>query len=64
MADKRRILRGGSWWEYYRNCRLAYRDTIYPDCRYYYYGFRTVRVPVTSPVGRTNEDEIKKEKGE
>jgi formylglycine-generating enzyme required for sulfatase activity len=38
----RRILRGGSWFSYPRNCRSAYRFNIGPGSRSFYYGFRVV----------------------
>jgi len=44
-----RVLHGGFWDCNLGDCRPAYRNGLYSDCRYYYYGFRAVRVPrVTS----------------
>jgi formylglycine-generating enzyme required for sulfatase activity len=40
--ESRRAIRGGSWFDYPAGCRSALRDWIYPDYRYYYYGFRVV----------------------
>ena len=35
-----RVLRGGSWYGHARGCRVAYRFSNSPDCRYGSYGFR------------------------
>lgn len=44
-----RVVRGGSWYSYPRNCRSAYRFTSSPDFRDYVFGFRVVCVaPRTS----------------
>ncbi len=37
-----RVIRGGSWLNYPRNCRSTYRDRGEPDSRSRYYGFRVV----------------------
>ncbi|MEO1352273.1 MAG: formylglycine-generating enzyme family protein [Cyanobacteria bacterium J06635_15] len=37
-----RILRGGSWFYFPRNCRSAYRDDTYPEHHHDYIGFRVV----------------------
>jgi formylglycine-generating enzyme required for sulfatase activity len=39
-----RVLRGGSWNYYPRNCRSAYRDRVAPDFRDYGLGFRLALV--------------------
>ena len=38
-----RIHRGGSWYSSVYDCRVARRNSIYPDCRYSSVGFRVVR---------------------
>ncbi len=38
-----RVFRGGSWYNYARYCRSAYRKSYPPDTRYYLLGFRLVR---------------------
>jgi formylglycine-generating enzyme required for sulfatase activity len=40
-----RVLRGGSWYLYARNCRVSFRGSGDPLGRYYYGGFRVVLVP-------------------
>ena len=40
-----RVLRGGSWFYYARNCRVSYRGSINPSYRDYFIGFRVVLVP-------------------
>jgi len=40
-----RVLRGGSWYNYARNCRSAYRNYDEPDSSYYNTGFRLVFSP-------------------
>ena len=40
--DARRLIRGGSWNAYPRNCRSACRSIIYPDSRDSSFGFRVV----------------------
>jgi len=40
-----RVLRGGSWFDYARNCRVASRYGSGPDYRYYHFGFRLVCSP-------------------
>jgi formylglycine-generating enzyme required for sulfatase activity len=39
-AEDRRVLRGGSWYDYASNCRAAYRIRGTPDGRDYSVGFR------------------------
>jgi formylglycine-generating enzyme required for sulfatase activity len=41
-SDENRLLRGGSWGNYPRNCRSAYRGDGRPDARSSYVGFRVV----------------------
>ena len=43
--DGRRVLRGGSFFNYPVNCRSAYRSNGSPGYRYGYIGFRVVFVP-------------------
>ena len=38
----RRVIRGGSWNGYPRNCRVAYRHNLHPSFRYNDFGFRLV----------------------
>ncbi|MGB5968338.1 MAG: formylglycine-generating enzyme family protein, partial [Spirulinaceae cyanobacterium] len=40
--NRRRVLRGGSWYDDPWACRSALRDDLIPDYRYYFYGFRVV----------------------
>ncbi len=40
QPDIRRVLRGGSWDDFARNCRAASRDDDSPDRCYGFYGFR------------------------
>ena len=40
-----RLLRGGSWNFYPRNCRSAYRNNNHPDNRYLFIGFRVCCLP-------------------
>ena len=40
--DARRVMRGGSWINYPRNCRSAVRDNDYPGNRHIILGFRVV----------------------
>lgn len=42
--DSNRLLRGGSWIDYPRTCRSAFRISNSPDDRYDYFGFRVVCV--------------------
>jgi formylglycine-generating enzyme required for sulfatase activity/regulator of sirC expression with transglutaminase-like and TPR domain len=42
--DRNRLVRGGSWSNYPRNCRSAIRHYIAPDTRFNSYGFRFVCV--------------------
>ena len=39
-GDSAKLLRGGSWFNYARNCRSAYRRRYSRDARSYIYGFR------------------------
>ena len=40
-----RVLRGGSWFNYAQNCRVAFRYDGFPDFRYFNYGLRLVLAP-------------------
>ncbi|MEA5467025.1 formylglycine-generating enzyme family protein [Leptothoe sp. PORK10 BA2] len=40
--DAYRVMRGGSWFNYPRHCRSAYRDNVTPDYRLDNFGFRVV----------------------
>ena len=42
-----RVIRGGSWFNGALNLRPAFRDDYDPGVRYYFIGFRLVRMPVT-----------------
>lgn len=39
----KRVLRGGSWFNFARHCRSAYRYADHPGSRYYSFGFRLSR---------------------
>ncbi|MEM9005708.1 MAG: SUMF1/EgtB/PvdO family nonheme iron enzyme [Cyanobacteria bacterium P01_F01_bin.86] len=41
-ADARRVIRGGSWYDFPRLCRSACRDNLNPGGRDYNFGFRVV----------------------
>ena len=43
VSGSNRVLRGGSWGNYARNCRSAYRDWNSPGIRYGSLGFRLLR---------------------
>jgi formylglycine-generating enzyme required for sulfatase activity len=43
--DELRLLRGGSWYNFPRSCRSAYRGRLRPDNAYYHVGFRVVCLP-------------------
>jgi len=45
ISGKRRVLRGGSWYENEWYCRSANRKEDSPESRYSNYGFRLVRIP-------------------
>jgi len=45
ISGKRRVLRGGSWYENEWYCRSASRKEDFPESRYSNYGFRLVRIP-------------------
>jgi formylglycine-generating enzyme required for sulfatase activity len=49
LSDKNtKVLRGGSWDDFPRNCRGAFRSWVFPDYRYDLNGFRVVcRFPRT-----------------
>ena len=40
-----RLLRGGSWVSFPRNCRSAYRNGLHPDFRNGSIGFRVCYLP-------------------
>ncbi|MBN2431482.1 MAG: SUMF1/EgtB/PvdO family nonheme iron enzyme, partial [Acidobacteria bacterium] len=42
-SDSSRVIRGGAWDSYARDCRSANRFRSYPDYRYDYGGFRLCR---------------------
>jgi formylglycine-generating enzyme required for sulfatase activity len=44
-ADEPRLLRGGSWLDFPRFCRSAYRDHYRPDFAFDFVGFRVVCLP-------------------
>jgi formylglycine-generating enzyme required for sulfatase activity len=44
-SDASRLLRGGSWLNFPRNCRSAYRYNVPPDNRYNLIGFRVCCLP-------------------
>ena len=44
-AGSRRVLRGGSWSDIPAFCRVAHRDSVTPDYRNGYLGFRLARTP-------------------
>jgi len=44
-SDTRRLLRGGSWYNFPRNCRSAYRYNALPDYRDFFIGFRVCCLP-------------------
>lgn len=49
-SGHRRVLRGGSWNNYQRNARAAYRSDLTPDARSFFVGFRVVvRRPPSHP---------------
>ena len=41
--NEERVVRGGSWFDYYSYCRVSYRNGINHDFRYYDVGFRIAR---------------------
>ena len=41
-TGSRRVLRGGGWYYTAANCRVAYRNSLTPDYRFYDNGFRVV----------------------
>jgi formylglycine-generating enzyme required for sulfatase activity len=43
-AGAARVLRGGSWGNYARDCRSAFRYYYDPDLRYFFTGFRCARI--------------------
>ncbi len=45
-----RVFRGGSWNNYARNCRAAYRNRYAPGIRSNFLGFRLARVPLKVPT--------------
>jgi formylglycine-generating enzyme required for sulfatase activity len=42
LSGSYRVLRGGSWHDPAERCRVSYRNSIYPDFRFYFNGFRLV----------------------
>ena len=45
-GDTSRVVRGGSFYDYYLYVRCAYRDESNPSHRWYDLGFRVVASPV------------------
>jgi formylglycine-generating enzyme required for sulfatase activity/uncharacterized protein with von Willebrand factor type A (vWA) domain len=43
--NRKKVRRGGSWFNYPRLCRSAIRSDFYPDTQYFNIGFRVVRLP-------------------
>jgi formylglycine-generating enzyme required for sulfatase activity len=50
-----RVLRGGSWKFYPKNCRSSSRNWYYPDSSINYIGFRVVALPQSGRDGETGE---------
>ena len=40
QKTKRKVLRGGGWTNVAKTFRIIYRESAFPDCRYYCIGFR------------------------
>lgn len=47
-----RVICGGSWGDFARDCRSAYRNCLAPDDRDFYLGFRCARVQAREAGGR------------
>ncbi|MCP5234026.1 MAG: SUMF1/EgtB/PvdO family nonheme iron enzyme, partial [Zoogloeaceae bacterium] len=49
-GEASRVLRGGSWFDFPRSCRAAFRDFFPPDFRNYFFGFRVCRGSPIEPL--------------
>ena len=49
-----RVYRGGSWYDFAKHCRSAYRRAIMPDFRNYCLGFRVARLTMLKPASAIN----------
>jgi formylglycine-generating enzyme required for sulfatase activity len=57
QADANRVIRGGSWYDYARFCRSAYRDRRLPAYRLDFLGFRPARVELREPGSGPGREE-------